>query len=543
MKRIIFAILPALLMTFGGCEDNFDPKIYGSLTPENFPTTEKEYVAYAMTCYTPFTITWTYNLTGGNEYSFYIPAGGVLRTLEVTSDAAPQWLTGWGSEWLRLTQANFTNCVNYWRGIDDGACINHFEKLRVITRFTQIMGIVEQAPDNVLPETKKKNLLGEIRLCRGLTMYYMLHFYGPLPVILNPDDVFNEEALANMERPTLQQMTEWITADFDYAYNNIPETQVEKGRYNKDYTRVCLMRHCLNEGSYMPGYYQKAIDMYNELKGKYSLFKQGSNPYVELFKIANKFNNEIIMAVSCSETADGGNNSGNFYPLTMLAVPSNAAKTDPDGNPTPFYLQGGGWGQNFNVSPEFYNTYDAIDKRRDVILASYWTTGGIQVTPADLGNKWDGYIINKFPIETATPFQGTDVPLARWADVLLMYAEAEVRNSNAAPSNSAIAAVNEVRERAGLGGLSATQTASAAAFLDAILIERGHEFLYEGMRKIDLIRFNRYAQEVKKSKGIVPTHQYMPLPNYAIQQAEKYNKALSQTYERNGWQEDLSAAN
>lgn len=54
-------------------------------------------------------------------------------------------------------------------------------------------------------------------------------------------------------------------------------------------------------------------------------------------------------------------------------------------------------------------------------------------------------------METATAFQGTDIPLARWADVLLMYAEAEVRKNNAAPSADAIAAVNEVRKRAGLG--------------------------------------------------------------------------------------------
>jgi hypothetical protein len=160
-----------------------------------------------------------------------------------------------------------------------------------------------------------------------------------------------------------------------------------------------------------------------------------------------------------------------------------------------------------------------------------------------LGSNWDGYIINKFPVETATPFQGTDIPLARWADVLLMFAEAEVRKTNAAPSAEAVAAVNEVRTRAGLGNLSAAQTASSVAFLDAILVERGHEFLYEGLRKIDLIRFNRYAQENYKSKGLVPTHQYMPLPNYAVLQAETYGKALVQTYERPGWQDDLNAAN
>ena len=107
-------------------------------------------------------------------------------------------------------------------------------------------------------------------------------------------------------------------------------------------------------------------------------------------------------------------------------------------------------------------------------------------------------------------YKRQDIPLARWADVLLMYAEAEVRKNNAAPSADAVAAVNEVRKRAGLDDLPSSATASAEAFLDALLTERGHEMLYEGMRKIDLIRFNQYAQRTAKIKGVAPTHQYVP---------------------------------
>lgn len=139
-------------------------------------------------------------------------------------------------------------------------------------------------------------------------------------------------------------------------------------------------------------------------------------------------------------------------------------------------------------------------------------------------------------------FQGNDFPLARWADVLLMMAEAEVRKSNAAPSAEAVSAVNEVRNRAGLNNLSTQQTNSKETFLDAILEERAKEFLYEGQRKIDLIRFNKYAQLCRKTKGVLPTHQYVPLPNYFVEQAKSYGKNLQQTYSRPGWSEDLSKA-
>lgn len=543
-KNILFLLTILGLFSLNSCEDNFDPKIYGSLGSTNYPQSESDYETYTMTCYTPFVTQWVYWIGSGlNQHGFYIPEGGVLRMFDSTSDAAPQWKTGWGDEWLRMTQANFSNCIYYYRDGISASNLNHIPKLAHITRFTEIIGTLQNAPENVLSQEKKNLLLGEAHLCRGIMLYYMLHLYGPLPAILNPEDVKNDEKLEDLTRPTLNQMTEWITADFDYAIKNIAVAAKEKGRYNRDYAKVCLMRHYLNEGYHMDGYYQKAIDLYGELsQSGYKLFQQGSNPFADLFKNANKFNSEIIMAVSCTETADGSYKSGNFNPIMMLAVPEDAARVDEHGNPTPFNLQGPGWGQNFNVSPKFYETYAAADKRKDVVVTSYWSTKGIRIGESNLGSSWDGYIINKFPIETATPFQGTDIPLARWADVLLMFAEAEVRKTNSAPSSEAIAAVNQVRNRAGLENLPAQSTVNAEAFLNAILTERGHEFLYEGFRKIDLIRFNKYAQLVYKSKGVVPTHQYMPLPNYFVEQAKSYGKNISQTFEREGWQTDLNSA-
>ena len=62
------------------------------------------------------------------------------------------------------------------------------------------------------------------------------------------------------------------------------------------------------------------------------------------------------------------------------------------------------------------------------------------------------------------------------------------------------------------------------------------------MRKIDLIRFNAYAQKTYPVKGFVPTHQYMPLPDYLVEQAATFGKTLEQTYSRPDWEVDLAAA-
>ena len=381
-KNKLFKVFVMIAFIMCSCEDNFDPKMYGTLNVSNYPVTEAEYESFMMTCYMPFTTTWTYWIgagTSGNQHGWYIPAGGVLKFFDYPTDEVAVWNNGWGGGYYFLSKADFSQCVYYASGTLSDENPNHFPKVSEISYFTNVIGTLEKASTEVVSEERKREFIAEARLCRGLMMYYLLHVYGPVPLIVDPNDLINPSKLENLVRPTLQQMTEWIMADFDYAYQYIADTQPEQGRYNKDYARVCIMRHCLNEGYYMSGYYQKAIDMYNELKGRYSLFKKGDNPYIEQFKNANNFNSEVIMAVSCDETADGTNKSGNFNPLMMLATPDNAARVDDQGNPTPFYLQGQGWGQTFNVSPKFWDTYDPSDKRREVILTKYYTTAGIVI--------------------------------------------------------------------------------------------------------------------------------------------------------------------
>ena len=155
------------------------------------------------------------------------------------------------------------------------------------------------------------------------------------------------------------------------------------------------------------------------------------------------------------------------------------------------------------------------------------------MTADHLGDLWDGFIVNKYPIETSTAFQGTDYPLARWADVLLLYAEADARAHNAV-SQKAVDCVNQVRHRAGLADLDAGKTATVAAFLDALCTERGHELFYEGCRKIDLIRFHQYYTRMKAS-GRTPSSEYFPIPDFAVNQAKDGGKELTQYFTRDNY--------
>ena len=76
-KNKLFKVFVMIAFIMCSCEDNFDPKMYGTLNVSNYPVTEAEYESFMMTCYMPFTTTWTYWIgagTSGNQHGWYIPA-------------------------------------------------------------------------------------------------------------------------------------------------------------------------------------------------------------------------------------------------------------------------------------------------------------------------------------------------------------------------------------------------------------------------------------------------------------------------------------
>lgn len=536
MKKIFFTLaIFAGLVAFSSCEGNFDPKIYGTLTTTNFPASESDYESELMICYVPYTMKWSHSISS-QQHNFYAAEGGIWRVFDSTTDVCdPVLHLNWGDGWLRMTQCAFSYYETQNRGYNSGVN-SYYDGLRDVTRFTKIIGDFRDADESVLSANKKKQFEAEARICRGLMMYYLLHLYGPLPFILDPADVGTEKESA-LERPSLDEISQWIYDDFDYASQNAPETQSEQGRYTADYARFLLMRHCLNEGSHMSGWYQKAASLFSEFTGGYTLFTDpgdSGNPYVELFRTKNDFSVEDIMEVSCSSGPTGSDGQGNFNPWYFYIASGNASsvKVAPDGRPNwnSKCGAGGSWAQTIDVSPTFYDTYEEGDLRKGIIVTETYYNGVGWIGRDEVGDLWDGFIVNKYPHEEASNYQSNDISLARWGDVLLLYAEALVRANNAV-SAEAVNAVNQVRHRAGLDDLTADKTASTSAFLDAILLERGHECLYEGGRKIDLIRFGRYYQTMS-ALGRTPDSEYWPVPNFSVEQAANSGYTLTQYYTR-----------
>jgi hypothetical protein len=117
-----------------------------------------------------------------------------------------------------------------------------------------------------------------------------------------------------------------------------------------------------------------------------------------------------------------------------------------------------------------------------------------------------------------------DFPYLRYADILLMYAEA-LNEQNNGPTTEAYDAINAIRKRARFDGtkerpiLPNLSGLNYSQFKERLLNERRLEFVGEGQRWFDLVRFNQLESAVKaaKSKAIpMAFHKLFPIPQEEV---------------------------
>ena len=172
-----------------------------------------------------------------------------------------------------------------------------------------------------------------------------------------------------------------------------------------------------------------------------------------------------------------------------------------------------GWNGTIVPKP-FYMAYNDSDIRKKQFLVGA-QPGGVNYT-ADVASLDNPGAAPQAGVRNAkfypvTPMDGggasNDFPIYRYADVLLMTAECNVRLGNSA---AAKAPVDLVRQRAGLGILVANPT------LDDVYNERGFELNWEGHRRQDMIRFNKFLLP-NQFRGTSPGFRKLfPIPTAAL---------------------------
>lgn len=353
-------------------------------------------------------------------------------------------------------------------------------------------------------DSKRGLYMGECHAIRALLYFDMVRLWGNIPL-------FTEPVNENREQVDPKEVYKVIIDDLKYAVANIPGDAYPKanaaqndGHITKYAAEAILARVYL----YYTGIFgvePENLTKQEVVDGLEDVVKSGEFVLVDEYKslwaaaslvpladskgwdpekstYAGEANSEILLQMKFTPSQDyNGNNDSNRWQVMMGMRNLNSS---------PY---GKGWGA-CTVCPSFLEKYSAGDKRRTasvIDIAGEGITGSSDFEASY--NDWreyTGYTVKKYS-PLAFPngnnasqesgngdFQITNPQnwvIMRYADVLLMVSEL-----GGVPSKTAQAALDEVRERAGLESVPATK--------DNIMAERAVELAFEGIRYWDLMR-------------------------------------------------------
>lgn len=376
------------------------------------------------------------------------------------------------------------------------------------------------------------NMLGEVYTLRAYWYSMLIYYFGDVPNVRQAPKAGVDFYLPRENRNViLTQLIDDLKAIEDKMLW-ADQCQYRTEQVNREFTLGMIARLALQRG----GYYLKP-DMTMAREGDYKTYYQIAKDYTaklislkdrplptdyrQVFLNQSKFittvNSDVLFEVPFAlGNGDVGWNIG-------ITVQGGATASHALGS-----------GNNYMAVPiSYYCSFDTTDTRRDVTCGLYQVNTKFQEEFAGATNiaqgKWSRYFLTTPQGQNSAKGTGINWPMMRYADVLLMYAEAE--NELNGPTAAAKDAFKRVRQRAFASNLWAekvdaytdSRSANKTDFFNAIVDERGWEFGGEMIRKYELIRWGIYAQKMKETVDIqkqmvddalAGTGKYANLPDY-----------------------------
>ncbi len=351
-----------------------------------------------------------------------------------------------------------------------------------------------------LTETIKNQFIGEVKFIRALLYFNLARLYGEVPLVIT--EISNAREGYTYERAPVVQVYRQITEDLLDAEQKLPlsYTGSNIGRVTGGAAKALLGKVYLTQKDF-PAAVSKLAEVINQRI--YAL----APSYADNFDPAKSNNVGHRESIFEIQYKTGGVGEGS---------PWNN-RTPPPGAPRSITGIGNANGAFMWPTADIAKAYREGDLRLTANLASVQVAGISQ-------NYVKKYLHSAYGTVPFDQFDGDhNWPVLRYADVLLMYAEAlnEVHNG---PTPEAYAAVNQVRRRAfGVAVNTPSVTLdlapglSKADFFLAVEEERRLELAFEGHRWLDLIRTDR-ALPVMRAKGfdMQPHHVLFPIPQSEI---------------------------
>ena len=368
---------------------------------------------------------------------------------------------------------------------------------KVINRTNTVLGRIDGIEINAELANRYKL---ECKFIRALMYFNLVRVYGDVPLVLK--EISISESYDILREPK-ENVYNQIIADLKEAQDlPVSYSTAEDGRATQGAAKALLA------DVYMTLHkYAEAETILAEIinSGRYGLLENtpGSlniDGYKNVFSPVNHNSKEGIFEI---QFLKGGYGEGSNY----------ANNFAPENSGTNVVAVGGTGGNNI-PEMDIYNAYEEGDLRRDFSMSlGYYDNRK--------NNEWvESRYVCKF---MDVPYQNNDAsnnyPVIRYADVILMYAEALNQNGKTA---EACKYLNMTRRR-GFGYQTTEtspvdlQTTDKAQFALMVEQERRVELAFENHRWFDLIRTGR-AVEVMKSKGfsLNETNLICPIPQKQI---------------------------
>lgn len=471
MKKINKVLFAVVFFTATSCEKPLEEKIFSSLAPSTLFTTE---------------LGLSSSLNAAYAYSHR--AGAV-------ESWSPYWLSSmptgemWGiggsieSLWTALTDfnwnANHAQLAPVWNV--------HFNAIRDANI------VLDNVEKGNFSQTFKDLTAAEAHFLRGWNYSELYYLFGKLPLYKSPaDDLLQARATEDETKAFIEQ-------ELLAAIPKLPIKASAFGKATKGAAQGVLSKYYLNTKQW-----QKAADLAKQImdSNTYSLLKD----FKSVFSITNENNAEILWSLTKNAAEPTTAQS-----LNALIFPTNY----PVG-----YSNNAVFAARVYLFDKFVDSFEANDARGKMMIRSFKTAAGVEVKGYSANQtlpykyEWDPNAVGANA--------GNDLPVVRYADILLSRAEA--LNELSGPTAEVISLINQVRTRAGASEIKLSDF-SKDTLRDFLLTERGKEFFCEMKSREDYIRQGKFISEaVKRGKNAKAFHVLYPLPQVELDA----NKALTQ---------------
>ncbi|MGX5820900.1 RagB/SusD family nutrient uptake outer membrane protein [Chitinophaga lutea] len=476
MKKATLLLL-GLTMTFSqwSCKRFLDTKPKDFTSPEQFYTTPQQLREALAGVYNALAIDATYGL----YLSLFLQHGSDEAFYKNTSSTP--------------------NAMAYDHGVGDTYVDALWRDLyKGVNRANYLLASINKP---AMDEAERNVIKGEALFLRAFMYFQLVSNWGDVPLYLEPTVDSRD---TDHPRTPMKTVYEQILADMKEAMNLVqPFTATGKPVHiSRTAIQAAMARVCLK----MAGEPLKDQSRFAEARDwADSVIRSGIHKlhpdYKQIFinETADLYdlqNNEMLWEIEFY-----GNSSGS---LKMGGRFVNYASTYNLDNVAGYAYE------RIGVTGTLYKMYDARDLRRDWAIAPYAFRANkspdeVLKAATDIYTRSCGKWRRKY--ETVLPrntdYGPTNFPVIRYADVLLMFAEAE--NEVSGPTPAAYAAINQVRRR-GWGKLlpnavdvTAPDLAglSQEGFRQELRNERARELCFEALRKGDLIRWGVFVERMK----------------------------------------------